>query len=399
MVGAVGAGMVVPPMMHPQMGMGMGMGMGPGRMGVPAYMPVPMGPGPASYGGPGYAPQGGGWGQPPPMYQAPMQPQPQPQPQHPPLQQQYPQQHGHQHSQIPPQPLPGHQQYAHTRQPVSVEHTPRGTYSARHQSLPLPSNRHHSKPSRHSHQPAQQGPREYGPRYGDIETGHGDLGEGLLTQDQDSGRYHTAPNHGHGHGHGQKLHFGPVGTRQHQHQTGGGPGPGHGPVHGHSEPSMVERDRRKEAEEAALHASQHQHPTKLDGLRQARFAEVNDRRKEEYDAERQIHHQPNQTSSNNQNRKSWRDFLSKDKSPRHPIQSYRSETGRSIMDEHKKAKAEKWAPKPSSTWIKSHYGERGWSGWKKAEREKERRAGILGGARGEGGDERERGQRMGEWYS
>jgi len=68
------------------------------------------------------------------------------------------------------------------------------------------------------------------------------------------------------------------------------------------------------------------------------------------------------------------------------------------MDEHKKAKAKKWEPKPSSTWIKSHYGERGWSGWKKAEREKERRAGVLGGQQGhvEGA---ERGQRMGEWYS
>lgn len=72
------------------------------------------------------------------------------------------------------------------------------------------------------------------------------------------------------------------------------------------------------------------------------------------------------------------------------------------MDELKKAKAKKWEPKPSSTWIKSHYGERGWSGWKKAEREKERRAGVLNGGglvHGEDGQGNERGQRMGEWVS
>jgi hypothetical protein len=68
------------------------------------------------------------------------------------------------------------------------------------------------------------------------------------------------------------------------------------------------------------------------------------------------------------------------------------------MDEHKKAKAKKWEPKPSSTWIKSYYGERGWSGWKRSERENDRRAGVLGGQQGhvEGG---ERGQRMREWYT
>jgi hypothetical protein len=274
------------------------------------------------------------------------------------------------------------------RQPISVEHTPRGTYSARHQSLPLPSTRHASRPSRYSHQKNQAGPSGYGPRHGDIEQGHehGDLGEGLLAQDHDSGRYHTAP------GHGQKLHFGPVGTRRphdhgHGHQTGGG----------HlDEQSMVARDRIKVAEEAALHAAPTQpHPSSQhDALRQARFAETQDRKKEEHDAERQHHPNP----SKDQNRKSWRDFLQKDKLPRRPIQSYRSETGRSIMDEHKKAKAKKWEPKPSSTWIKSHYGERGWSGWKRAEREKERRAGVLGGQQGlvEG---EERGQRMGEWYT
>jgi hypothetical protein len=392
MVGAVGAGMVVPPMMYPaQMGM-----MGPrpmGMGGIPAYMPVPMGPGPASYrpmghGGPGYGNQGGGgWGQPPPMYQAPMQPQPQhphqshPHQQH--LNQQGPQMHQ-------PGPGLGQQFTLPMKQPFSVEHTPRGTYSARHQSLPLPSTRHASKPSRYSHQ-HQAGPSGYGPRHGDIEQGHGDLGEGLL---QDEGRYQTAPGHGVGHGHGQKLHFGPVGTRQHQ-VGGGGPGPGP------SETSMVQRDRRKVAEEAALQHSQQQaqyQPNKLDALRQARFAEVQDRQKEEYDAERQFHHHPNHQASTTANRKSWRNFLSKDKTPRWPIQSYRSETGRSITEEQKKRKAKKWEPKPSSTWIKSHYGERGWSGWKKAEREQERRAGVLGaeGRLEEGG---ERGQRMGEWDS
>jgi hypothetical protein len=155
---------------------------------------------------------------------------------------------------------------------------------------------------------------------------------------------------------------------------------------------MVARDRIKVAEEAALHAAPTQsHPSSQhDALRQARFAETQtqDRKQDE----------PNLYPSKDQNRKSWRDFLQKDKSPRRPIQSYRSETGRSIMDEHKKAKAKKWEPKPSSTWIKSHYGERGWSGLKKAEREKERRAGVLGGQQGlvEGGERR---QRMGEWYT
>ena len=380
MVGAMGAGLVVPPMMLPGQ-----MGMMPGRMGVPAYMPVPMGPGPASFGRPMMGGQYGqqGWRQPPPMYQAPMQPQPLNPPPHQQSQhqqQQYPQQHPQQRPHM--QPQGAHAQQHPNRQPISVEHTPRGTYSARHQSLPLPSTRHASKPSRYSLQQPHAGPSGYGPRHGDIEQGqgHGDLGEGLLAHDHDSGRYHTAP----GHGHGQKLHFGPVGTRRshgHGHQTGGG---------GLDEQSMVARDRRKVAEEAALHAAPTQ-PNQHDALRQARFAETQDRQKEEHDAERQLH-------PNNQNRKSWRDFLQKDKSPRYPIQSYRSETGRSIMDEHKKAKAKKWAPKPSSTWIKSHYGERGWSGWKKAERENDRRAGVLGGEQGhvEGG---ERGQRMGEWYS
>jgi len=159
---------------------------------------------------------------------------------------------------------------------------------------------------------------------------------------------------------------------------------------------MVQRDRRKVAEEAAIHGNQ---DTQLDQLRQARFAEAQDRQKEDYDAQRQLHHVPNPQASTTANRKSWRDFLNKDKTPRYPIQTYRSETGRSITEEKKKAKAKKWEPKPSSTWIKSHYGERGWSGWKKAEREKERRAGVLGEGEVEAGRGVAHGQRMGEWYT
>jgi hypothetical protein len=133
-------------------------------------------------------------------------------------------------------------------------------------------------------------------------------------------------------------------------------------------------------------------------LREARELESKNVRTETYGL-----FPPKTKPSSEEKRKSWRSILSRDKDPRYPIKSYNSETGRDAAEEERKAKLDRWRPKPSSTWIKNHYGEGDWRGfksWKRAERDAEKRAGEMGSLDFEpAGGLGERGRAGARWYA
>jgi hypothetical protein len=100
-------------------------------------------------------------------------------------------------------------------------------------------------------------------------------------------------------------------------------------------------------------------------------------------------------------RSSWRSWASKDKGSRLHWPSTRSETGVDPVEEKEKKRVRRFdpPPKPSSTWIKSHHGDTlGFNTWRRSEREKAKRTGILeqGGAMGEQADSQ--GSRR-NWYA
>lgn len=303
--------------------------MGPmGPMG-PSYMPVPVPPNSHM----GY----GGW-QAPPMYQPPMQP-PQPQPQQH-QQGQYAGQYQHQGQGQPPLPI-------NAPPPPSVQHQPHGFYSPRH----------HSLPAQLSH---AAGPSPKPPRYSQPPLAFVPQHPPEMTQSHSGGNFATMPS---GLGRSQstrhaslspgKVHF------------GGAPPPAPAPSASggrmDEEPSMVQRDRAKVAEERRLDEAIARNRERLG----------------------QPHHPlpPHQQppASRSKGRGSQRLYL-----PHHsPTPSEKKrwwQNLRNLDPEYSAVKADPPPPHSGQTGeAKSIFSDRGWRRWTRHEREADRRASRMGG--------------------